>query len=136
MDILGESLALPYLPNALFLEEILKSLAGVIGTGRGRGHCLIGITWLNITRRCGVFLDGHAELVELAVVLGVLRRNAFRNGLRAFELCPGIEEAALLAAVQLKIALGTLALRVEAGSEYGAAIGAAGAGNSANHARR
>jgi hypothetical protein len=87
---------------------------------------------------CGsrVFFDGHAELVELAIVLGVFRSDAFGDGLRTLELGAGIEEATLLAAVKLKLAFGTLAVGIEAGSENSAAIGASTARNGTDHARR
>jgi hypothetical protein len=47
----------------------------------------------------------------------------------------GVEEAALLAAVQLELAFGAFSVGIEAGGEDGAAVGAAGAGYGADHAR-
>src|SRR5262249_11817888 len=85
--------------------------------------------------RCGVLLDGHAKLVEFAVVLGILGRNALGDGLSAFKLGAGIEEATLLAAVQLEIALGALAVGVEARREDGTAIGTASASDGTDHTR-
>ena len=58
----------------------------------------------------GVFFDGGAEFVKLAIVLAVLGSDAFGDGLRALKLCAGIEEAALLAAVQLELHLGQVLL--------------------------
>jgi hypothetical protein len=82
----------------------------------------------------GIFFDGHAEFVEGAGVLGVLGRDAFLNRLGAFELRAGIEEAALFAAVQFELALGTRAIGIESRSKDGAAIGTSGAGDGADHA--
>jgi len=84
----------------------------------------------------GVFFDGHAEFVKGAGVLGVLGRDALRDGLSALELRAGIEKAALFAAVQFELALGACAIGIESRSEDGSAIGAAGAGDGADHARR
>lgn len=83
----------------------------------------------------GVFFYCGAEFVEGAGVLGVLGGDTFGDGLRALELGAGIEEAALLAAVEFEAALGTLAVGIESGGEDGAAVGAARAGDGANHAR-
>jgi hypothetical protein len=80
-----------------------------------------------------VLFNGHTKLVKLAVVLCVLGSDAFGDGLRALELGAGIEEAALLATVEFKLALGTLAVRVEAGGEDGTAVGTASARDGADH---
>ncbi len=69
------------------------------------------------------------------MVLNVLRRNAIGNGLRALETHAGIKVAALLAAVQFKLALWAGAFRIETGSEDRSAIGATGARDGADHAR-
>jgi hypothetical protein len=121
----------------LFFEEVLEGLAGIVEAGRGssgnRGSLLSG---LRVGSRSGVFLDSHAKFVKLAAVFGVLGGDAFGNGLRTLELGRAIEEAALLAAVKFEIALWTLAVRVKAGGENGAAIGTAAARNGADHTRR
>jgi len=83
----------------------------------------------------GVFFDGHAEFVKLAVVLGVLGSDALGDGLGALELRAGIEETALLATMQFKLALGTLTIGIEARGEDGAAVRTSAAGDSADHAR-
>ena len=83
----------------------------------------------------GVFFDGGAELIEFAVVLGVFGGDALWNGLGAFKLGAAVEEAALLATVQLEGALGALPVGVEAAAQHSAAIGAAGTGDGADHAR-
>src|SRR6202007_1293404 len=83
----------------------------------------------------GVFFDGHAKFVKGAVVAGVFGGDAFRNGLGAFKLRAGVEETALLTTMQVELALGALAVGIEAGGEDGAAVGAAGARDGANHAR-
>ena len=106
----------------LLFEEIFERLAGIVGARRGwrgGGRYLRG---LRIGGRSRVFFNGHAEFVELAVVLGVFGGDAFGDGLRTLELSAGIEEAALLAAVKFELALGTLAVRVEAGGQDCAAI--------------
>jgi hypothetical protein len=106
--------AVSELDHKLFLEEIFEGLACIIGTRRGlSGSGYLG--GLGVGSWSGVFLDGHAELVELAIVLGVFGSDALGDGLRTLELGAGIEEAALLAAVKLKLTLGTLAVGVEAG---------------------
>jgi hypothetical protein len=83
----------------------------------------------------GVLFDGHAELVEFAVVLRVLGSDAFGDWLRALELGARIEEAALLATVKLELALGTFAIGVETGGEDGTTVGTSAAGDGAYHAR-
>jgi hypothetical protein len=47
----------------------------------------------------------------------------------------GIEEAALFAAVQFHLTFGAFSVGIEAGAEDGAAVGAAGTGYRADHAR-
>jgi len=91
---------------------------------------------LRIGCRRGVLLHGGAKLVKRTGVLGVLGRDTFGDGLRAFKLRSGVKEAALLAAMELEIALGTFAVGVEAGREDGAAIRTARTGDGADHARR
>ena len=91
----------------------------------GGGAAAANLGRLSVRSRRGVFFNGHAEFVKLAIVLRVLGSDALGNGLGALELRAGIEEAALLAAVQFKLALGTFAVGVEAGSQDRAAIGAA-----------
>ena len=82
---------------------------------RRRGSRSSDLGGLRVRSGRGVFFDGHAELIELAIVLGIFGSNPFGDGLSALELGARIEEAALLATVQLKLALGTLAVGVEAG---------------------
>jgi len=101
----------------------------VRGLRDGRGD----LRGLLIGGRSGVLFDGGAELVELAVVLAVFGSDAFRNGLRAFKLRAGIEEAALLAAMEFGVALGAGAGRIKTGHQNGAAIGAARAGDRSHH---
>jgi len=123
------------LRRELFLEKILEGLAGIIGARRGwrgGGRYLRG---LGVGSGGGVFFNGHAEFVELAVVLGVLGGDALGDGLSALELGAGIEEAALLTTVKFKLALGTLTVRIEAGGEDSATVGTSAARDRANHAR-
>ena len=86
---------------------------------------------------CGsrIFFYGGAEAVEGAVVFYVFGSDAFGNGLCALKAGAGIEEAALLAAVELELAFGTGALGVESGSKDRTAVRAAGASDGADHAR-
>ena len=84
----------------------------------------------------GVFLDGGAEFVEFTVVLAVFGSDAFGNRLCPFKLRTGIEETALFAAVQFRVALGAGATGVEARGEDSSTIGAPRTGYRADHARR
>ena len=120
--------------SVLFLEEVFESLTGVVGARRGSGNGS-GLRWLRVGVGRGVLFDGHAEFVELAVVLRVFGRNALGDRLRAFKLRTAIEKAALLAAVKLEAALGALPVGIKTRSENGAAIGAAPTRNRADHAR-
>src|SRR5713226_6042156 len=120
----------------LLFEEVFEGLTGVRvapGCGRGRGTrgCRLSIgSWR------GVFFDGHAEFVEGAGVLGILGRDAFLDRLGAFKPRTRIEKAALFAAMQFGLALGTRPVGIESRSEDGAAIRTARARDGANHARR
>ena len=119
--------------RALLLEEVFEGLARVVVAGRrGRRG---GGRFLGIRRRSRVLFHRGAKFVERAIVFGVFGRDALRNGLRALKLRAGIEEAALLAAVQFELAFGAFAVGIEAGGEDRAAVGAAGAGYGADHAR-
>ena len=119
----------------LFFEEVFEGLASIKRTTGSRfrngGGDLRGLL---IGGGSGVFFDGCAEFIKLAIIFAVFGSDAFWNRLRAFKLRAGIEEAALFAAVEFGIALGTGALGIEAGSENGSAIGATGARDGANHA--
>src|SRR5215831_5027750 len=118
--------------EALLLEEVFESLAGVTGTRRS--GCA-GTGGLRVRCRRGVLFDGHPKFVELAMVLGVFGGDAFLNRLRAFELRAGVEEAALLATMQFELALGALAIGIETRGEDSAAIGTAGPGDRPHHPR-
>ena len=120
----------------LLLKKIFEGLAGVGRTAGSRLRKSGGdLRGLLIGGGCGVLFDGHAEFVEFAGVLAVFRSDAFGDGLRTFKLRAGIEEAALLAAVKLGVALGAGAGGVEACDQDRAAIGTARSGDGANHAR-
>ena len=118
----------------LFLEEVLKGLARIVVARRGWRGGRSSLLCIGCGR--GVFFDRSAKFVERAVVLGVLRRDAVWNRLRALKLSAAVEEPALLATVQFKSALGTLTVRIKATREDSAAIGATRARDGANHARR
>jgi len=122
--------------HKLFLEEIFEGLAGVVGARRGSSGSSRHLSGLGVGSGGGVFFDSHAELIKLAVVFGVLGSDAFGDRLRTLELGAGIEEATLLATVKLKLALGTLSIRVEAGGEDGTTVGAAATRDGADHAWR
>jgi len=120
----------------LLFEEIFEGLSSVVGAwrrGESGGRYLRG---LGVGSGGGVFFDGHAKFVELAVVLGVLGGDTFRNGLCALELGAGVEEPALLTTVKFKLALGTLTVGIEASGQDCSAIGTSSAGDRADHARR
>jgi hypothetical protein len=120
----------------LLLKQVLEGLAGVAVARRRRGAIAVAAgALLGVRSWRGVFFYGGAEFVERAVVADVLGRDALLDWLRALKLRAGIEEAALLATVQLEAAFGALAIGIEAVAEYGAAIGAARAGDRADHAR-
>src|SRR6202035_33091 len=88
------------------------------------------------SRRRGVFFNGGAKFVELAIVPLVLARDALRNRLHAFKTRGGVKIRALLAAMQLEGTLRTLAFGVETRLQHGAAIRASRARDGAYHARR
>ena len=111
-------------------------MAGVKRAGRRDFRSDSSLGGLLVGSGSGVFLDGHAKFVKLAGVLAVFGCDALRNGLHALELCAGIEIAALFAAVQFGVALGTGPIGIEAGREDGAAVRTASAGDRADHARR
>ena len=119
----------------LLLEEILEGLAGVVGA-RGRGRHGTGCGGLRVGSGSGIFFDGHTKFIKGAVVAGIFRGNTLGDGLHAFKLRAGIEEAALLAAVELEVALGAGTVGVKTGGENSTAIGTSGPSNSADHARR
>lgn len=118
-----------------FLEEIFEGLAGVGGARWGWGRAGGGGR-LGVRSGGGIFFNGHAEFVEGAIVFRVLGSDALGDGLRAFELDAGIEEAALFAGVKFELALWACAVGVEAGGQDRAAICAAAAGDGAHHSRR
>ena len=107
-------------------------MAGVGGARWGWGRASGGGR-LGVGRGGGVFFNGHAEFVEGAIIFGVLGSDALGDGLRAFELDAGIEEAALLAGVKFELAFGAGAIGVEAGGQDRAAICAAAASDGADH---
>src|SRR5690242_9919521 len=117
----------------LLFEEVFEGLACVVGTWWRRRGGTTGS--LRVRSRRGVLLDGHPKFVELAMVLGVFGRDALFNRLRALELRAGVEEAALLAAMQFKLTFGTLAIGIETRGQDSAAVGTAGAGDGSHHAR-
>ena len=90
---------------------------------------------LGVGSGSGVFFNGHAEFIELAVVFGVFGSDAFGDGLGTLKLGAGIEEAALFATVKLELTLGTLAVWIETGGQDSAAVGTTSAGDGADHAR-
>ena len=129
---LGEFLRFLWANSLHFFEQVFEGLAGVGGARWGWGR-RCGGGRLGVRRGGGVFFNGHAEFVEGAIVFCVLGGDALGNGLRAFELDAGIEEAALLAGVKFELAFGAGAIGVEAGGQDRAAICAAAASDSADH---
>jgi hypothetical protein len=120
--------------RALFLEEVLKRLPGVQRArwGYWRGGNVVG---LRVGGRSGVFFHRGSEGIKRAIVFYIFGSDALRDGLRALEAHAGIEEAALFAAVQFKLALGASPFGVEAGRQHCAAIRAARARYRADHTR-
>jgi len=86
-----------------------------------------------VGRGSGVLLDGHAKFIKLAGVLAVFGSDSFGDRLHTFELRAGVEIAALFAAVQFGLALGTGSVGIEAGSENGTAGRTTRAGDGADH---
>jgi hypothetical protein len=103
----------------LLLEEIFEGLAGVVVAWRGgrkaSAYASDGRILLGIRRGRGVFFNRGPEFVKFAVVASVLGSDALGDMLRALKLGGGVEEAALLAAVEFKVALGTFSVGIEAG---------------------
>jgi hypothetical protein len=123
--------------TGLFLEEIFEGLTGVRRTaGNGLRKSGGDLRGLLIGGGRSVLFDGGAEFVKLAIIFAVFGGDAFRDGLRAFKLRAGIEEAALFAAMKLSVALGTSAAGIETGREDCSAIGATSASDGADHAGR
>jgi hypothetical protein len=128
------SVAPRILAGVLFLEEVFERLAGVQRAGRGHGSGW-NVVGLSVGGWSGVLFDRGAKAVEGAAVFYVLRGDALGHGLRTLKAHAGVKEAALLAAVQLELAFRAGAVGVKAGSQNGAAIGAARARYRAHHAR-
>src|SRR5262249_54454943 len=110
-------------------------LAGVERAGRRELRSGSGLRRLLVGSGSGVLFDGHAKFVKLAAVFAVFGRDPLGHRLHALKFGAGIEIAALFAAVQFGIALGTGAAGIEARSEDRAAVGAARACDRADHAR-
>jgi hypothetical protein len=107
-------------------------LAGIHGTAGVRGFDG-NLGRLHVGGRRGVLFHGGAKFIELAIVLGVFRSNTGLDRLSTFKLHATIEEAALLATVELEITLGTFSLWIKTGNQDGATIGATRASDGANH---
>lgn len=101
-----------------------------------RGSIAVGRRLLRVRGRSRILFHGHPKFVKRAVILRIFRRNALLYRLHALKLRAAIEEPALLATMQLKIALGTSPVRVEPVREHRSAIGAARPRYRADHARR
>lgn len=119
--------------EGLLLEEVLESFAGIVwpaGGNRRRSGIARIVDWRSI------FLDRHAKFKKCAVVFSIFPRNPLRNGLRAFELCSRVKMYALFAGVQFQLALGALAILIEARSQDRSAIRTARPHHGSHHARR
>src|ERR1700682_3197359 len=84
--------------TASLLEQIFEGLTRVVRLQRGWGGSL--------------FLHHHSHRVQAALIALVLARDAFRDRLRALKSARRIKVGALLAGVQFKATLGTLADRI------------------------
>ena len=109
---------------SLLLEQILERLPR-IQRARRSGRLGGGLRRLHVRSRCRIFLHRRTEFIKRAVVLCILRRYPCRYRLRALKLCARVEIAALLAAMQLKIALWAFSAWIEPGHQHRAAIRAA-----------
>src|SRR5713226_4396786 len=118
----------------LLLEQIFKSLAGVIRARRRHGYRACG-SRLRVGGWGCIFFHGHAKFIKFTAVLRVFRGEALRDRLRTFKLRSGIKKPALLATVQLKLALGTCSVGIESRRKHGAAIGTTRSGHRSYHAR-
>ncbi len=78
----------------LLLEQILKRLPRIVGTG----HAFAG----------RLFFERNTHGIKRAVILLVFGRDPLRNRLVAFETAGGIEVLALFAGVQIESAFRTL----------------------------
>jgi len=105
----------------LFLEQVVKRLASVIGPDRGktsRRGC-----WRNGCRSGGrILLDRRAERVEGAVVSSVFLGNALRYRPGALKLRRSVKVRALLAAMKLETTTRASPFGVKPGLQNGAAI--------------
>jgi len=122
------------LKPVLLFEEVFEGLAGVAGTRRGgRSGAIRGR--LRVGSGSSILFDGHTKFIERTVVASIFRGDALGNGLHTFKLRAGIEETALLAAVELEVALGAGAVGVKTWGKDCAAVGTSRAGDGADHAR-
>jgi hypothetical protein len=120
----------------LFFEQIFKGLARIrVARRRSSGSGTRGCR-LSVGSWCGILFDGRAKFVKGAGVFRVFRRDALLDRLGAFELRAGIEEAALFAAVQFGLTLGTRPAGIETWCEDSAAVGTPRPRHRADHARR
>jgi len=104
----------------LLLEEILKSLTRVVVARRRRRGSRSSL--LRVGCRCGVFFRRSCEIRRTCSCSSRPLGDAVRDGLRAFKLSAAVEEAALLATVELECALGTLTVGVKTAGEHCATI--------------
>jgi len=105
----------------LFLEQIFKRLAGVVGPDRTK-------TSRRRRRRNGhgsgsrILLDGRAERVEGAVVSSIFLGNALGYRSCALKLRRSVKVRTLFAAMELETATRASCLRIKASLQNGAAI--------------
>ena len=116
----------------LLLEQILEGLPRVVVSRWGSGG---GLGFLRVGGGSGVLLDRGAKFVERTIIFCVFGRDALRDRLGALKLRARIEEAALFATMQFKLAFGAFPVGIETGGEDRSAVGTADTGYGADHTR-
>ena len=86
-----------------FLEQIIESTTGISGIGR----CDMAISAAGVA---SFALNRGSRDEQFATIAEILLRNALRNGLGALKLGGGVEMAAILTGVEIRLTLQTLAV--------------------------
>ncbi len=122
-------------PNALLLKQILKRLPRIHRPSLCRGFYRY-LSRLHVGCRRSVFFYRRAKLIKFAVVFRVFRGHSGGNGLRTFKLHSAIEEPALFAAMQFKIALWAFPVRVKSCHQHRSAVRTSRTRHRSYHPRR
>jgi hypothetical protein len=116
------------------LEEPVKGVARIVGIPRRGRSGGLGRRGMSVARYA-VAGNGYTGRKQRALVGFVLQCNSHRNGLQALEPRGGFKVRALLAAMQLGVALGARAGEVYAGRQRGGAIKSSCRGHMLHQAR-